>query len=251
MRHAPPMTSRDWALLVALSILRGGSFFFVGVAVREWPPLPIVLLRVATAAAALCSLVAALRLPVRRDRAALLAFLGMGVLNNAVPFGLIVWAQGSLPAGVASILNATTPLWSVLVAHAAGAERATPPRLAGTLLGVAGMVGADLAGGLSGQAPAAAAAMLLATFAYALAGLFDLRVRALGIPPLVAAAGQTTASTLLLLPPVLLLSPPWTLPLPSPAMAPRHALGMAGVAAGLALIDGRLVSRRRRRGAAA
>ena len=307
MQHAPQMTSRDWALLVALSVLWGGSFFFVGVAVREWPPLPIVLLRVAIAAAALWGLVAALRLPVRRDRAALLTFAGMGLLNNAIPFGLIVWAQGSLPSGVTSILNATTPLWGVLVAHLAGAERATPRHVAGVLVGfvgVAAMVGADLTEGLSGHA-LATAAMLLATAAYALAGLFGLRVRALGIPPLVAAAGQTTASTLLLLPPVLMLSPPWGLPVPSLAMAaalaglgllstalayllyfrllasagpvnlllvtllvpvsaillgalvlgealaPRHALGMAGVAAGLALIDGRLVTRLRGRGAAA
>ena len=307
MQHAPRMTSRDWALLVVLSVLWGGSFFFVGVAVREWPPLPIVLLRVAIAAAALWSLVAVLRLPVRRDSAALGTILGMGVMNNAIPFVLIVWAQGSLPSGVASILNATTPLWGVVVAHLAGAERATPRRLAGPLLGFAGvaaMVGADPTEGLSGHA-LATAAMLLATATYALAGLFGRRVRSLDIPPLVAAAGQTAASTLLLLPPVLMLSPPWTLPAPSPAMAaalaglgllstalayllyfrllasagpvnlmlvallvpvsaillgalllgealaPRHALGMAGVAAGLALIDGRLVTRLRRRGVAA
>jgi drug/metabolite transporter (DMT)-like permease len=292
----PPMSARDWAMLVALSLLWGGSFFFVGVAVREWPPLPIVLVRVAIAAGTLWLVVLALRLPVRRDRAALVAHLGMGLLNNAIPFGLIVFAQGSLPSGVAAILNATTPLWAVLVAHAAGAERASWMRAGGAALGFAGvaaMVGADPAGGFGGIA---AGAVLLATLSYALAGVFGRRLRALAIPPLVAAAGQTTAATLLMAPLVLAFTA--ALQLPSAAMAaslvgigllstalayllyfrllasagpvnlllvtllvpvsavllgvlvlgealaPRHALGMAAIAAGLALIDGRLFRRR-------
>ena len=301
MRTARAMTPRDWAGLVLLSVLWGGSFFFVGVAVREWPPLTIVLARVLVAALALWAAVAALRLPVRRDGAALRAALGMGVLNNLVPFGLIVWAQGAggLPSGIASILNATTPLWAVLVAHAAGAERLTAPRIAGAALGFAGvaaMIGADVGAGLAGYG-IAAGAVLLATLSYACAGVWGRRFAALGVPPLVAAAGQTTASSLLLLPLAALLEPLGALPAPSPAMlaalaglgllstalayllyfrllasagpvnlllvtllipvsavllgaavlgedlAPRHALGMAAVAGGLALIDGRLPRR--------
>ncbi len=295
------MAPRDWAGLVLLSVLWGGSFFFVGVAVREWPPLSVVLARVSVAALALWAAVAALRLPVRRDGAALRAAFGMGLLNNLVPFGLIAWAQGGggLPSGVASILNATTPLWAVLVAHGLGAERLTVPRLAGAALGFAGvaaMVGADPGAGFAGRG-VAAGAVLLATLSYAFAGVFGRRFAALGVPPVVAAAGQTTASALLLLPLVPLLEPPWALPAPSPtataalaalgllstalayllyfrllastgpvnlllvtllipvsavllgaaalgeALEPRHALGMAAIAGGLALIDGRLPRR--------
>lgn len=301
MQTARAMAPRDWTGLVALSVLWGGSFFFVGVAVREWPPLSIVLARVAIAALALWAAVAALRLPVRRDGAALWAALGMGLLNNLVPFGLIAWAQGAggLPSGVASILNATTPLWAVLVAHALGADRLTAPRVAGATLGFAGvttMVGADVGAGLAGHGTATGA-VLLATLSYAFAGVWGRRFAALGVPPLVAAAGQTTASSLLLLPLAALLEPPGTLPAPSAevaaalaglgllstalayllyfrllasagpvnlllvtllipvsavllgaaalgeALAPRHALGMAAIAGGLALIDGRLPRR--------
>lgn len=288
----PAMTARAWAMLLALALLWGGSFFFVGVAVREWPPVAIVLARVGLAAVALWTAVAALGLPVRRDGLALRAHLGMGVLNNAIPFVLIVWAQGTLPSGAASILNATTPLWGVAVAHAAGVERASWNRAAGVavgFLGVAWMVGADL---LASPLPAVLA-MLAATFSYALAGLWGRRFRALEIPPLVAAAGQTTATTLLLLPALLWVAAPmpgaatlgalaglallstalayWlyfrlleaagpvnlllvTLVIPVFAillgagllgeqLGRQHLAGMALIAAGLALIDGRLLKR--------
>lgn len=204
MTPPPALNAATWSLLAALAILWGGSFFFVGVAVREWPPLMIVLARVGLASLALWGLVLALGHAVRRDGPALRAHLGTGVLNNVVPFTLIVWAQspvpgGGLPSGLASILNATTPLWGVLLAHLLGAERATALRVAGVLtgfFGVAVMVGADLA-----AAPAGATlAMLVATFAYGCAGLWGRRFKALGIPPLTAAAGQTGVSTLLILP---------------------------------------------------
>ena len=125
----PAMAPRDWAGLAVLSVLWGGSFFLVGVAVREWPPPSIVLARVAVAALALWAVVAALRLPVRRDGAALRAALGMGALNNLVPFGLIAWAQnGGLPSGLASILNASTPLWAVTAGCSKGESGWRPTR---------------------------------------------------------------------------------------------------------------------------
>lgn len=205
-------------LLALLALLWGGSFFFVGVAVRDTPPLLIVLARVGLAALALWGVVLTLRLEFRRDGPALRAHLGMGVLNNALPFTLIVWAQspgdgGGLPSGVAAILNATTPLWGVLLAHALGAERVAALRVAGVVsgfLGVAVMMGANLA-----EAPLAATlAMLAATFAYACAGLWGRRFKALGIPPLAAAAGQVSVASLLLLPLALWFHPPGTFTLP-------------------------------------
>ncbi len=221
-------------MLLLLALLWGGSFFFVGVAVREWPPLAIVVARVGLATIALWAVVAALRLELRRDSPALRAHLGMGVLNNAVPFLLIVWAQGSLPSGAASILNATTPLWGVLLAHLAGAEKATPLRIGGVLLGFLGvgwMVGADPLAMPLGPA----LAMCAATFSYGLAGLWGRRFRALGIPPLVAAAGQTSAATLILAPALLLALPPWTLPALSWAAA-GALLGLALLSTALAYL---------------
>lgn len=84
------MGSVEWAMLLLLSVLWGGSFFFVGVAVRDLPTLTIVVLRVGLAALVLWGVVVVLRRPVPSDPRVWLAFLGMGVLNNVIPFGLIV-----------------------------------------------------------------------------------------------------------------------------------------------------------------
>jgi drug/metabolite transporter (DMT)-like permease len=125
------MTAAEWALLVGLSVLWGGSFLFVGVAVAELPPLTIVVARVALAAAALLLALRVMGVALPREGRVWVAFLGMGVLNNAIPFTLIAWGQGHIASGVASILNATTPLFTVVVAHWLTAdERMTAPKLA-------------------------------------------------------------------------------------------------------------------------
>src|SRR5262245_28247899 len=106
----------DWGLLITLSILWGGSFFFVGVVVKAIPPFTLALVRVAIAAAALHVVLRAIRAPMPWDARSWLAFFGMGLLNNAIPFSLIAWGQTHIASGLASILNATTPLFTVLVA---------------------------------------------------------------------------------------------------------------------------------------
>jgi drug/metabolite transporter (DMT)-like permease len=92
------MGAREWALLIALSILWGGSFLFVGLAVRELPPLTIVLLRVALAALTLHAVIRAAGIPLPRGRRVWAAFLCMGLLNNAIPFTLIAWRKAMSPA---------------------------------------------------------------------------------------------------------------------------------------------------------
>ena len=104
-------------LLFVLSILWGGSFFFVGVAVSDLPPFTIVALRVGLAALALGAAARLTGQGMHFDRRIWLAFAAMGVLNNAVPFSLVVWGQTHIASGLASILNATTPLFTVMVAH--------------------------------------------------------------------------------------------------------------------------------------
>jgi len=135
------MTPAEWGLLLALSVLWGGSFFFNGVALRAFPPLTLVLLRVGLAAVILSGVMRVMGLAMPRDRGVWLAFLGMGLLNNIVPFGLIVWGQTHIASGLASILNATTPLFGVIVAHLLTTdEKMTGARLAGVLVGLAGVV---------------------------------------------------------------------------------------------------------------
>jgi drug/metabolite transporter (DMT)-like permease len=228
------MGRREWAMLVALSVLWGGSFLFVGVAVREIPPLALVTARVILAALALHLVLGLSGTPFPMTRAAWSAFLGMGLLNNAIPFTLIAWGQAHIASGLASILNATTPLFTVLVAHRLTAdERMEGRRLAGVIIGFMGV--ALMVGGAAlrevGVDVAAQVAVLLAAVSYAFAGVFGRRFKALGIPPLATAAGQVTASSLLLLPVTLALAPPWTLAMPSPtALAAVLALALASTA---------------------
>jgi drug/metabolite transporter (DMT)-like permease len=214
------MTPLEWAMLLALSVVWGGSFFFVGIAVKELPPLTIVALRTSLAAILLWLAAPALGFVMPRRREALVAFLVMGLLNNAIPFCLIVWGQTQLASGLASILNATTPLFTVLAGHFLSADdRMTPPRLAGALcglFGVAVMIGPQLVEGL-GSGVLAELAILGAAVSYAFASLFGRRFRRLGIDPIATATGQVTASSLMLVPIALIVDRPWTLPMPGAA----------------------------------
>ena len=238
-----PMDLTDWSLLVALSILWGGSFFFVGIAVRELPPFTIVAMRVALAALALGGLLWILGLPMPRDRRTWIAFFGMGALNNLVPFCLIVWGQTQIASGVASVLNATTPLFGVMVAHVLTRdEKMTGNRLAGVLVGFAGvavMIGPSALEGLVGAGPGsgllAQLAVLGAALSYSFAGIFGRRFKSMGVSPLVTATGQVTASTLMLVPVALLADRPWTLPMPSVA-AWGAVIGIALLSTALAYV---------------
>ncbi|HEU5319556.1 MAG TPA: DMT family transporter, partial [Methylomirabilota bacterium] len=174
----PPPVSRlmgrtQWALLGVLSLVWGGSFFFVAVALAELRPFTVVLGRVGLAALALGLAVRAggHRLP--RAPGFWAAVAVMGALNNLVPFSLIVWGQTRIPSGLASILNATTPLFTVVVAHLLTRdERLAAHRLGGALLGLAGVVlviGPDALAG-AGADVLAQLACLGAALSYALAG---------------------------------------------------------------------------------
>lgn len=287
------MSAGDWLLLIALSVLWGASFFFAQIAVAEVPPLTLALLRVAIAAAILALI---LRLMGERIPFATRwqAFAGMGLFNNAIPFTLFFWAQTHIPSGLASILNATTPLFTVLVAHVAtDDDKLTRARLVGLFagfLGVVVMIGPETLRDI-GANVAAQLACLLAAFSYGISGVYGRRFRT--ERPLVLAAGQLTASSIMLAPLAFFVDRPWTLARPSPAaiaavlmlavlatalayflffrilvraggtnvmlvtflipvtaillgslileeqLAPRHFLGMAAIAIGLAAIDGR------------
>ena len=109
------MGMREWLMLVTLSILRGGSFFFVGVAVVELLPLTIVALRAGLAAITLWIIVLFMGLSLLKSPHVRVAFLITGLLNNVTPFSLIVWGQTQIASGLASVLNATTPLFGVIV----------------------------------------------------------------------------------------------------------------------------------------
>ncbi|HYI88334.1 MAG TPA: EamA family transporter [Beijerinckiaceae bacterium] len=214
------MGPREWAMLLALSVLWGGSFLFVGVAVKELPPLTLVTLRVSLAAVTLLAVLRIGGIALPREPRIWAALLVMSLLNNVVPFTLIAWGQSHIASGVASIFNATTPLFGVLVAHLwTSDEKATPSRLAGVIVGFAGvtvmMGGAALR--TAGVDLLAQSAILIASLCYAVSGVFGRRFTAMGVAPLATAAGMLTLSSLLLLPVALVVDRPWTLPAPSAA----------------------------------
>jgi len=231
----PRMSAFDWLLLTALSVLWGGSFFFNKLALAQWPPLPVLLVRVGLAALALLLVVRLAGLSMAVGKRIWLAFFGMGVLNNLIPFSLFLWGQQQIASGLASILNAMTPIFAVLVMHAFGGERATGRKIAGIVAGFAGvaiLIGPDALSGL-GLNLLAQLACIAATVSYAFSGLYGRRFREL--PPLVTAAGQLSASTLMTLPIVLLLNPPWTLPVPT-GQTVLALVGLALISTALAYV---------------
>ncbi|MDA9521167.1 ABC transporter permease [Bradyrhizobium sp. CCBAU 11434] len=132
--------ARDWSLLAVLSILWGGSFFFNGAALRELPPLTLVFLRVVLGATMLVPLLRMQGIGFPKGVAGWTPFFVIGLFNNVLPFSLIVIGQTFIPSGLASILNATTPLFTVMVMAAVGEEALQARRVAGVALGLLGVI---------------------------------------------------------------------------------------------------------------
>jgi drug/metabolite transporter (DMT)-like permease len=236
MTGSPRLDGTGWALLVALAVLWSLSFIFIKVGVEEIPVLTLVLVRVGLGALVLHAFVLASgrAYPTRPD--VLLRYVVMGTLNNILPFALIFYATASIGAGAASILNATSPIFALLVAHVATVdEKVTAVKLVGILLGVAGvaaMVGPEALAGLTDNL-LPAGAMLLASFFYGVSAVFGRGFR--GVDATVSATCQLSGSTLVLLPIALYVDRPWSLPMPS-ATALGSAVALAIVSTSLAYV---------------
>ncbi len=217
MTTQPRMGASEWLLLLLLSMLWGGSFFFSKVALHELPPLTIVLVRVAIAAGALFVYLRATGRVIPGEREIWIAFFGMGLLNNLIPFSLIFWGQTQIASGLASIINATAPIFTIVVAHLfTDDDKLTANRLAGVLLGVAGVAVLMSGSAFSGahQSLWAILACLGAALSYGFAGTFGRRFRRLGVAPATVAFGQTATTTVMMLPIALLVDMPWRLAMP-------------------------------------
>jgi drug/metabolite transporter (DMT)-like permease len=211
------MNGRDWLILGTLALIWGGAFFFIGVAVRHVPPLTYVLLRLTIAAAAMWLFLKMRGQPLGLPRSVWGSMLLLAFLNNALPFALFGWSQTHIASGLASILNATTPIWGVLVAHFFTVdERMTSRKIAGVLLGfggVATMIGPSLLSDI-GSGALAQLACVGAALSYAFAGVWARRFKRLGISPLSITTGQLTAAAIVMLPVSMLAEHPWTRALP-------------------------------------
>ena len=291
------MGPSEWAMLLVLSILWGGAFFFSEVALRDLPPFSVVFLRLALGAAALWVVFLATVPSDQRQNLPWAAFAMMGLLNNAIPFSLLVWGQTEISSSLASIINAGTPFFTVAVAYMfLKDERLSAIKIGGVIVGFIGILvlfGPEaLSGDISGFW--GQVACVGATISYAFAGVYGRRFG--GLPPLATATGQVTCSSFILLPLVLLVDQPWALPVPGwdvwgsvlgmaigsttiayilffrilqtsgatnvmlvtflvpvsaivlgtlvlgEVLLPKHLVGMALIGAGLAVIDGRLLS---------
>ena len=201
------MGTTDWAMLLLLSFLWGGSFFLIGVLVAELPPLTIVTIRVGVAALTLWAVLLVGGYDIPKTFKLWRAFFILGLLNNVIPFTFIVWGQNHIGAGLASIMNATTPLFTILIAGTFLVdEHITPQKVAGVVLGLIGvsvLIGAESLAGIGldiSLQTLAQLAIMGAAISYGCASVFSRRFKALGVSPFSTSVGQVTASTLILLP---------------------------------------------------
>ena len=290
------MGLKEWLSLLVLSIIWGGSFFFIEIALTGFSPFTIVFMRVFFGALIVLFFLWIRKMQLPSDPRIWLRFLVMGVLNNAIPFSCITWGQKSITGGLASLLNAATPFFTVIAAHfLTRDEKITLRKFFGIIFGFSGvfiLLGSGSVGGdnsLPGML-----AVLTAALSYAFAGVWGRQFKDLGIDPGVTAAGQLLCSSAVLLPFAVLIDRPWNIPVPGmeawgavlglavlstaaayllyfrilassgatnvllvtflvPVSAiilvvlflgekvyPRHFFGMGIIAAGLAVIDGRI-----------
>ncbi len=209
MTQQPSMGPVEWLMLILLSVLWGGSFFFMKVSLAELPTLTIVFSRVAFAAITLGLVLKLMGQLLPRGFKLWRAFFIMGLINNLLPFSLLVWGMTELSSGLASILNATTPVFTILVAHfATSDERISANKIVGVILGLVGvavLIGVDAFSGFS-QSLLAMLAMLAmlaclgASLSYGLAATYGRKFKTMQVKPASVAFGQVTASSLLLLP---------------------------------------------------
>lgn len=193
---APP----DVGLLLALSSMWGLSFLFIELALRELGPIWIVAGRTSVGGIVLLTIVLVRRAPLPRGRGLWLRLLALGVINNALPWTALAWAQQRLPSGLTGLLMAIVPTTTLLVAGAVGLERITPRRLVGLLLAIAGVV--VIVGGDIEQPGRVVAvlAVVLATVGYATAAVFAKSQVSGRAPPLTIATGQVLIAAAVTLP---------------------------------------------------
>jgi len=224
-----------WCLIIILSIIWGASFFFVEIAVERMTPLTIVLCRVGFAAFLLLGFVRFTGRKMPKKFGIWSALLALGALNNVIPFSLITWGQSHIDSSQAAILNATAPVFSVILAHfLTKDEPLTKNRLIGVLFGwggVAILIGIDALNGV-GLKIAGQVAVLGAALLYAFAAIFGRRFKE--IDPVVVAAGMLTGSTIIMIPLTFMMEQPLSL---NPTTGTWMALfGLSAISTALAYI---------------
>jgi drug/metabolite transporter (DMT)-like permease len=225
------MRPLHWVLLIALSILWGGTFVFAKEALPYVPPLTLTLSRVVIASVVLVPIVFALGLRLPKTQAQWRDFAGMAILNNIIPFGLIFWGQTMIGSGLTSVMNATTPLMALLVARVLAGEALAANKVAGVALGIGGVAVLVGPSALAGDKASALGMLLVVagTLSYGLSALWGRRFK--DVPPIVSAASQLVCSSLMMIPLAGFADQFWKLPMPPlPAVVAVVALGVLSTA---------------------
>lgn len=228
---SPRMTAHDWGLIAILAVVWGGAFFLIELGLTGFGPLTLVALRMLLAIPLMLLALKWLGHALPRDARSWWQLTLLGFFNVAMPMALFFWAQTRIDSALAAILNATVPLWGVLIAHLfTHDERATPLKLVGVLLGFGGiivMVGPEAVNGMQKDV-VAQLACLFAAASFAGAAVYARRLGAT-IMPMTAATGQIVTATALLLPLAIIVEQPWAAPAPNmTAVAALLALALVG-----------------------
>ena len=275
------LTTRTWIELFVLAFIWGAGFLAVRLAIDEVPTVTSVAHRVFWAAVILWAFVLVRGLPIPRDPKIWRALIVMGALNNAIPFSLMAWGQLHIQTGLTSVFNAGTAIFGVVIAALILAdERLTTRKIIGSAIGFFGVATAI---GLQSVrnfdiTSLAQLAVIAGTISYAFAGVWA-RINLTGLPPQVAAAGMLTGSSLVMVPAALLIDgtpsfdlsayllyyrilaaagsantmivtlliPPVSIILGAlvldESLSPNVYIGLALLALGLAVLDGRVFKR--------
>ncbi len=223
--------ARELALLLTLSTLWGASYTFIRIGVETIPPITLIAARTFLAGTLLLVVLHLRGLSLPRDPAVWRRFLIQAVLNSVVPFVLIAWAERTTEAGLAAILNSTTPIFAFLMTALITRHEAVTPRkllgVAAGLIGICLIIGVEALGGI-GAALWAQLAIVAATVCYAGAAIFGKTFR--GIDPMMPAAGSLISGAALLIPVSLIVDRPWTLSPSSESLLALIALSVVSTA---------------------
>ncbi len=226
---------KSWGLLALLALIWGGSFMFVGVAVKELPALLIVLARVGIATAILLPIHLLVQGPLPRNAKTWIACGGMSIINNAIPFTLISWGQHHITGGLASVVNATTPMFATIFMAAFALEAITLRKAIALFIGLVGVVilqGADLSN--LGDQTWGILAVTGGSICYGLSAPWSKKMLA-GIPPITTATCQLSLSTLIMTAIVVLFANPSQYAAASPKTW-AALLGLAAISTSLAYL---------------
>ena len=216
---SPSASTRDWILIVTLAAIWGSSFLFGRILMLEWPPFTVVFLRVALAAITLWAFLVMTGRKMPTNRHLLFGILVMGIINNVIPFSLILIGQQEIGSSLASVVNAMTPIWTLIIANAFTTdEKFTFNKILGIVFGFVGvgiLIGGDLFEGLEKSAWAQIA-VLFATISYGFAGVWGKRFK--DHDPIAISTGQLTASSIIMFPLIFLLEEPFSLSSPDAEM---------------------------------